>query len=291
MENIENIDYVLYGDTDSLYINLGRFMEKHLSKDTVLEEQGILDFIHKLSKVIELHVNNEAFNRIQKQEYNSQVNDFKIKFKQEVIAKTILFVKKKKYSSWIIDEEGAVVDTIKTTGLEIVRSDTPEMVRPMLKNIMSLILKEHTDKEISDYISVCEKVLKSAKPEEISTNIGVHELSKYISVDNSYKKGTPFHIKAVANYRTILKMFKLSGKYEDVVDSSKVKIIYVKPNKFGFENMAFLRWPNEIDNMIQIDYNKQIEKVFLNKVEILLDPMNKNDLLRQEDGKILNMFF
>ena len=92
--------------------------------------------------------------------YNSNETDFRIKFKQEIVAKSILFVKKKKYSAWHTNEEGVAVDKIKTTGLEIVRSDTPEVVRPMLKDIMNMILKGVGDKDLSSAIDKYKKELQ-----------------------------------------------------------------------------------------------------------------------------------
>lgn len=280
-------------DTDSLFIHIGKVLEQNIDKDILqqMAEKEILDTVKKVNILIENYVNDRIYREMQRIVYNSAETDFRIKFKQEIIAKSVLFVKKKKYSAWHINEEGATVDRIKTTGLEIVRSDTPEVVRPVLKEIITMILKGNSDKEISDRVLSIKKELLSSTPEQISTNTGVHNLSKYIGADNSCRKGTPIHVRSVANFRSLTRFLKIENKYEDIVDGSKVKIVYLKKNKFGFDSIAFLRWPSEFDKVIQIDYDKQIEKVFLNKVQILLEPMNKINLLNGKAKEILGVFF
>ena len=86
-------------------------------------------------------------------------------------------------------------------------------------------------------------------------------------------------------------MLKLDGKYEDIVDGTKTKVIYVKNNKFGFESMAFLRWPTEFDKILQVDHQKQIEKTFLNKCEMLLEVLGKTELLHTKQKESLGLFF
>ena len=285
----EKEDFVLYGDTDSLYINVGAVLKRYTTY--MMNDESIIEATKQLATIIENYVNNRAYKEVQRKAYNSAETDFRIKFKQEIIAKTVLFVKKKKYSCWIIDEEGAQVDKIKTTGLEIVRSDTPELVRPMLKQAMNMILKKHPDKELIAFVAQCRKELQVAVPEQLATNIGVHDTTKYIESDFSCKKGTPMQVKGVANYRNLLKQMKLTGKYEDITEGGKVKVVYVKKNTLNMESISFLRWPSEFDKVVQIDIEKMITKTLLNKLSILLEPMNKVDLLNGKAKETLNLFF
>jgi hypothetical protein len=81
------------------------------------------------------------------------------------------------------------------------------------------------------------------------------------------------------NYRKLLRHLGLTDKYEDIHDASKTKVVYLKKNKFNMETMSFIRWPKEFDTEIHIDHQKQIEKTYLGKVRILLEPMGKDKLL------------
>jgi len=267
-------------DTDSLFINIGGFLNTNLGDSwRKLPEERLLSYIKSIANVLSEYVNDHCYREMQREFYNSANTEFRIVFKQEVIAKTALFVKKKKYSMWIVDEEGASTNKIKTTGLEIVRSDTPEVVRPMLKTIMEMILKNRTDDEILQIIDECKKKLHGVYPEEIASNIGVSNLEKYITADGNAKKGTPSHVKAAINYKKLLDILHIEDKYEEIQSGTKMKKVYLMKNQYGFDAMAFLRWPSEFDSIIQINYDKMIEKTFVSKINILLDPMNKTELL------------
>lgn len=286
----KDVDYVLYCDTDSLFIHVGGFFDQYV-EDWEKDDETTMKYIMDVATITEEYVNDRAYREMQRVIYNSVETDFRIKFKQEIVAKSILFVKKKKYSAWHVNEEGVDVDRIKTTGLEIVRSDTPEVVRPILKDVMSMILKGADDKELSKMIAKCKNDLQGMPPEAISTNVGIHETKKYIGVDNKCVKGTPMHVKGVANYRTLLKMLSLEGKYEDITDGTKVKCVYLKKNKFGFDSISFTRWPKEFDKVIQVDYGRQISVTFVNKIEMLLEVIDKTDLLHSKQKESLGLFF
>jgi len=280
VEKIKNQDFIIYCDTDSLYLNVGMFFDIFIGKDwRGFTDDVIITHILNITKYIENYLNDKAYRDIQRKAYNSPVTDFRIKFKQEVIAKSALFVKKKKYSLWHVNEEGAPVDKIKTTGLEIIRSETPESVRPMLRDLMEMILKNNSDKDIRDRIIKNKKELSKIIPEEIAVNIGIHDLDKYIDENNKCAKGTPMHVKGVANYRALLKNLKLENQYEEIETGAKVKVVYLKKNQFGYDVMSFNRWPKEFDKVIQVDITKMIEKQFIGKIKTILKPMEKQDLI------------
>lgn len=287
---VGGIGNILLHNTDSLYVKVGHLM-KFIGKEkwNVLDDEKKIHYIRRITHTIEEYINDRCYKEVQKGFYNSAVTDFKIMFKQEIIAKTALFVKKKKYSMWHVNEEGVSVNKIKTKGLEIIRSETPEAVRPKLVDLMEMILKGSPDSEISSKIAKYKKELRNCLPEEICMNIGTKGISKYIK-GNDILKGAPWHVKGVRNYRFLLKHLGLEDKYEDIEEGNKTKVIYLKSNKFGLDEMSFLIWPKEFDNIVQIDYNKQIQNNFIKKIEILLDPMNKLSLL-DESGVAVNLFF
>jgi len=287
-------DYVIYGDTDGLYVNINQFILDNIeNKDkwNILPDDKKIFYIQKLSTVIEEYVNNKSYREMQRKCYNSAVEDFRIKFKQEIIAKSALFVKKKKYAYWCVNEESVPVDRISVTGLEIVRSDSSEAVRIKLKDIMSMILKNFSEGDLIKKVNQYKKELRNVFPEEIAANIGVNNIDKYIK-DGKAIKGTPWHVKGVANYRFLLKELKIEDKYEDIYEGTKARVIYLKKNMFGIDVISFTRWPKEFDSYIEIDTEKMIEKFFVKKVEILLSPMGKEYILNGNVSSIsLSTFF
>ncbi len=284
-------NFVIYGDTDSMFIDLGSFLEKTIGNKWVgMSEDKKIHYIKKISAIITEYVNDRSYREVQRKHYNCLEEDFRIKFKQEIIAKTALFVMKKKYSLWCIDEEGIPTDKMKTTGLEIVRSETPEAVKPMLKDIMEMILKGYSDDDISSKIEGYKSELYKVRPEEIAVNVGISHIEKFVDGTEA-AKGTPWHVKGALNYRMLMKELNLEGQYDEIVEGAKAKVVYVKKNIYKVDSVSFHRWPKEFDLVLKVDYDKMIEKYFTSKIGALLEPMNKQSLLNYHAQGAVNAFF
>jgi len=253
-----------------------------------LKEEVIIRYIRKIAALLSEHINDRSYRDVQRKHYNCLEEDFRIKFKQEIIAKSALFVMKKKYSLWCVDEEGIPTDKMKTTGLELVRSDSPEAVRPRLKAVMEMILKGAPDTEIATIVEKFKTELYSVMPEEIAVNVGISNISKY-SDNGVATKGAPWHVKGALNYRFLLKDLKLEGQYDDIEEGAKAKVVYVKKNIYKLESIAFQRWPVEFETVVKVDYSTMVEKYFTAKVSTLLEPMNKQALLTFQGA--LDAFF
>ena len=284
-------DYVKYIDTDSLFVGLGEWIvdqgfEQEWSE---FSDEEKIEWIKKISAIMEQYIDNRIFNEIQLGDYNSQVDDFKIGFKQEIVAKTALFVKKKKYAYWLLDKEGVPKNDIKVTGLEIVRSESAEAIRPRLKDVMEMIMKETPEDDIASTIRKYKKELKQLDPEAIAANIGINGIKKYLG-SGLPKKGTPWHVKGVYGYRLLLKELGIEDKYEDIQEGLKAKVIYVKKNPYGIETITFYEWPEEFNEVIQFDSETMVDKFFVNKIRFLLDPINKESII-DSDMSAVRAFF
>ena len=121
---MDNINYVIYGDTDSLFYSIETFIEYHvgLTKWNFLAIDEKINYSKRISNIIIDYVNDKAYNTIQTKDFNSQRKDFKIVFEQEIIASAALFVAKKKYGLKIVDKEGRKKDELFIKGLEIIQS-------------------------------------------------------------------------------------------------------------------------------------------------------------------------
>ncbi len=279
-----------YIDTDSLFVGLGEWIKD--SGDSVwdsLDDDEKIDIIKDISGIMERYIDDRIYNEIQLGDYNSQVHDFKIGFKQEIIAKTALFVKKKKYAYWLLDKEGVPQNDIKVTGLEIVRSESAEAIRPRLKEVMEMIMKQKGDDVLSKNIRKFKKELSILEPEELAANIGINNIRKYLN-SGSPKKGTPWHVKGVYGYRLLLDKLGLKDKYEDIKEGLKAKVVYIKKNPWNIETISFYNWPEEFDTLIQFDSSIMIDKFFIKKVRLLLEPIDKEQLI-DVDTSAFKTFF
>lgn len=274
-------DYVCYIHTDSLFIKGFQWLKDMGVGDrwNELSLDKQLEYIKRIAKEIEEYVNRRSFEETQKLHYNSQVDDFKLTFEQEKVVFSGFFKDKGRYATWTLENEGDWVDEMNVTGLEIIRSDSPEIVKPMIKKVLEMLLKDYSDGDIKKYITKCKKELHKCSPEEIAENKGINKLNVYLDGHN-YKKGTPHHIKGVANFRYLLDKFGLKNEYEIPQNGNKAKVVYIQKNPYNVECLSFLRWPKEfLDKGIYISYHKMIENNFTKKVEHLLEVLGKESLL------------
>lgn len=287
----EEKDRIAYIDTDSLFMSIESLMIDYSLYD-VWKDFGDdikIYWVKEISKVIEDYVNERVYKEVQLGDYNSQVKEFKTKFKQEIIAKTALFVKKKKYCYWCVDKEGIPEDKLSVTGLEIVRSDSAEAIRGRLKHIYEMIMKNADENELLKTIQQYKKELRTVPIEEIANNIGVNNIGKYIG-KGIVEPNTPYHVKGVFFYRRILKQLGLVNQYEDIFEGVKAKVVYVKSNPFQADVITFNRWPSEFNQFMQVDYEKMISKFFLRKIGFLLEPMDKLHLLNNNSHSFISFF-
>jgi DNA polymerase elongation subunit (family B) len=272
-------DYIAYIDTDSLFVKLGEWVDD-IRSDVweELDDDGRIELIKEISAMMEKYIDERIFNETQLQDYSSQVHDFKIGFKQEIIAKTALFIKKKKYAYWLLNDEGVPTDKMKVTGLEIIRSESAEAIRPRLKDVMDKIMRQASDKEIAGLIRKYKKELHKLEPEDLAANIGINGIKKYLGTGIP-KKGTPWHVKGVHGYRLLLKELGIQDKYEDIHEGLKAKVVYVKRNPYNIETITFHDWPKEFDGIIQLDKETMIDKFFVKKARFLLSPIGKESVI------------
>jgi DNA polymerase elongation subunit (family B) len=291
-EGVIERDYIITADTDSLFFSLEFFIVDRVGKDAWydLTDDKKIDIILKLSKVLEKKINSYVVENIQYGDFNSAEKDFLISFKQEVIAKNALFVAKKRYGLQVINEEGVPVDKLIIKGLETVRSDTPEIIRDKLKEVMKLLLNGATDREIKEMIDEHKNELFTAYPEEISSNVSINGLVKYISKDGPIK-GAPKQVKGAYNYTKIIEELKLNDKYDEIREGQKHKIVYLKKNRYHMAEMAFISWPSEFKELgIEVDMKKMIDKNYVEKIRMLLEPIGKEKIL-QEKSVLEDLFF
>lgn len=285
-------DYVIYGDTDSLFYSIETFIETHVGLDTwnTLDDDQKINICNQIAGLVTEYVNNKAYKNVQVEDFNSHRKDFKIIFEQEIIAKAGLFVGKKYYGLGIIDKAGTRVDNeLLVKGLAIVKSDTPRAIKPRLKNIMNMIIYGEPDKNISKTIRKDKKELLEVTPDEIARNTGVNGLDKYIRGGKALK-GTPGHVHAAHNYNRLLRELGLENMYETIKGfGEKIKVVYVLPNKYDMENVGFLHWPKEFETAgIKVNYSKMIDQFYTKMIETLLSPAGKAELL---GGGNINSFF
>lgn len=272
----DNEDYVVLIDTDSIFVNLEKVADK--VKNSVPD---IHDFIQKfcidvLQKKIE-----EWY--LELHEYMNSY-DTRLSMKLEKIASGLITVAKKRYFCDVVSNEGVryAESQIAVTGIEAVRSSTPEFCRDKLKESFAIILRK-TEKEAQKFIEDVELAYQKLTPEEIGIPTGVNGLFKYADKSNIYKKGTPMHVRAALMHNHYLKENGLHKKLNMIQEGEKIKFLMLKvPNPVGENVFAFPSYlPRELNLENHIDRNAMFTRSFVSPLETIFNAIGWK--VRQEN--------
>jgi DNA polymerase elongation subunit (family B) len=269
----KNCDYIVYSDTDSVYINMEKIVDKFCKNRTDVEK---VDYIDSICKKIM-----DPFIEKQFKKLASRMNAYenKITMEREVIADKGIWVAKKRYMLNVWDSEGIRYSNPKQKimGIETTRSSTPELVRKKLKEAIHIILNKD-ESDLVDFVNEFKKEFFAMTPEQIAFPRSVNGLDKYKDKDQIYKKGTPIAVKGALLYNHYITKKNLGKKYNKIFEGEKIKFIYLKkPNPLaGYKgDDCVIAFPNKIPKEFGIepfvDYSLQFEKTFIDPLTTILD--------------------
>lgn len=276
-----DVDYVKYIDTDSLYMSSVDFLNKEMSYDDKL------NFTVNLSSEISKKLN-DFYPYFVKMFFNSEKNLIKI-LPDSVSSKAIWLAKKRYalYKAYNMDtEEKLVLDgnNIEIKGFDVVRTSFPATFRKFMGNFIKDIL---TDVE---RISIDNDIIKFL--EEINT-LSIFDLAKNTSVkfvsqdkvkDYNPKSrkpfqtimGTPAQVKAALMYNDLLIQWKLTKHVPPIFNGQKIKWLYIKDNEYGVDAIALKADgtdPKPIMEFVEkyIDRNAMYERELKSKLVAFYD--------------------
>jgi len=263
-------DYVLAIDTDSLYVHLGKLVEKIMPDET--DYLKICRFIDSVSQE---KIEPLLLKSYEKMRELVHAYDQKMFMKREIIANKVIFTGKKKYIASVLNKEGVQYEKpkIKLTGIESVRSSTPAVCRKLIEKTIDLILLGD-ERKVQNFISEARENFHTLQPEDVAFPRGVSDINKYYdSRTRSYDKGTPIHVRAAILHNKIIEDLKLTNRYESVKDGTKIKFTYLKmPNRINENVIGFINvFPPEFDLKRFIDYDLQFDKSFVSPIQLILD--------------------
>jgi len=241
-EKVTQTKYVVYGDTDSIFVYLTDYLKRKGLKcekcPEVLDElKSVQNYINKtiLPTVLSHH-------RIKPE--RSQMY-FKNEF---LMSRYYALNAKKKYASHVISQEGKAIDEIDIKGLEIKRSEIPVCSQNMLKQIIDVILDDKNDKKTIK--KTVEKIVEDSRKEimdkAMNGSIEVAKVVSYSKKPEEYKV-TPQHLLGMWTWNAL--MNKEEFKY-----GSKGKLF----NLMGFD---IYKAPKEIQDNYYNVYCKKFPDV------------------------------
>lgn len=264
----DNAPYVIYGDTDSLYLNCEPIVQQFCPDKPIA---AITTFLDKFADQVCQPVINQSV-----QEVYDMMGCFDkvMASKREAIASKCLFRAKKNYAMYLHDSEGVKYDPpkLKVIGIEIVRSNTPKWCRTHLKKCLMMIF-DSTEAKLQQHFLTLEAEFKGLPAHEVGRPTGVSDIDKHFDGKKMKVGGSvPIHVRAAINYNMAAKQY---NTLEQVGNGGKIKYVYlkmpnpIKQNVVGFPSHGKL--PDELKLAKYVDYNLQFEKTFEVPLQSLTD--------------------
>jgi len=273
-------DYVQYVDTDSVFVSCLPLVKNRFPDMDLDNLEQMSEKIYEIAGEVQDYVNG-FYNVLAKKVFNTDYH--RLEIKQEMIARTGFWVRKKRYALWVISDNGVPMDELKVTGLDVVRSSFPKSFQKFMKEVLVDILKSKSKDEIDKNILSFKENLSSISFTEVAKNSSVKDIKKYeekIEADTlgKFGSGTPAHVKAAINHNKLLKMFKCPPKFPAIKNGDKIKIVYLKNNPYSLEEMAFRgdSDPEEILNFVKqyFDANELFNSELDGKLRAFYEAMN-----------------
>ena len=273
----EDTNYCAYVDTDSNYFNAEPLL-RHLypnfdemseeKKDSVLEKEAL-----KYQDII-----TKDYDRLAKDCFN--VNSHRLEMKTECVIRSAYFRATRRYAQWITKQEGIKKEKLDVKGLEFKKANFPPVLGDFFKTTLIDVLKGTKQDEIDKRLKLFKtQILDGTIPlTQLGNPQAVKKLNKYTErkarageMFSSIGKGAPAAVKASIIYNDLIRFWKLNNKHTYITQGSKIKWIYMKPNPYQIDAIAFLEWdlPEKIRIFMEeyADRNKIFESILLNKLE------------------------
>jgi DNA polymerase, archaea type len=263
-------EFAFYTDTDSTFCSSLPLIQARYPNFDETDEQFMIDRTNEIASEVQKKVN-AMYDQYAVVFHNTETHRWQIK--QEYIAKSGLWIAKKRYTQWVIFKEGKPTDKLDVKGLDVVRSSFPADFKKIMKETIWHILKERNKPDTTDMIHKFKSGLKDSEVVNVMKNSGVKEISKYTKKRkpfSGYQSGTPAHVKSAINYNDLLTMHGIRD-VTPIQNGEKVKWAYLADNPFGFDTMALRGYqdpPQIIEFVAQyIDRNKIFQRELQNKLD------------------------
>ena len=265
--NTDNIDPIIYNDTDSSYISIKPIVDakqiefvddqNKITEDVYIHAQKIEDYLNKeITKWSRLSLNSL---------------DSRFVFKRECICDVGVFLQKKRYVLHVLDDEGIPVNKYKYTGVEVVRSTIPNAIKPYVKEIIETMLHTQDLSKTDKVFLEAYDTFKRLPVEDIAFVMGVKDYTKYAAKCDGYNtvKSMPIHTKAAYFYNLMVDKFEVDADFEKIDTGDKVRYFYVKqPNRYGLSIMGYKYYlPEQLKETFLPDTELMFEKVIFSIIE------------------------
>lgn len=275
-----NNNYCIYIDTDSIFEPIEPLFVKRYGPMSNFKDDEILEKSRPIINDVQNFIN-RSYDLYAKRYHN--INSHRWDIKQELVAKRAFWVGnvnsetkkfegvKKRYAQLIVEKEGHKTSYLDVKGLDVVRSNFPEIFRKHMTEILLDILNDHTKEQLTNKVADVKNKIQSIDIYEIMAASSANNVEKYTTNEfGYYQLGTPVHIKAVLNYNSLLDLKKIYT-VPKITDGDKILWCYLRKNPYGITELALKGYqdPEFIVDFCNkyIDKEKMFENLLLSKLE------------------------
>jgi len=233
---------IIYGDTDSCYFSAWPMLEKEVAEGRMeWSAETCIALYNSIADQV-----NESFPGFMEQTFHSpREMGSVIRGGREIVARTGLFITKKRYAVLYIDKENKRVDVngkpgkVKAMGLDLKRSDTPVIIQEFLSEILNKVLTGTQREEIVARIREFKYVFMERPGWEKGSPKRVNNLTKYRKEEERLGKANmPGHVRAAMNWNNLRRMN--SDNYSmQIVDGMKTIVCKLKDNALGWTSIGY----------------------------------------------------
>jgi DNA polymerase elongation subunit (family B) len=233
---------IIYGDTDSCYFSAWPMLEKEVAEGRMeWSAETCIALYNSIADQV-----NDSFPSFMEQAFHCPRDmGSVIRGGREIVARTGLFITKKRYAVLYIDKENKRVDVngkpgkVKAMGLDLKRSDTPVIIQEFLSEILNKVLTGTQKEEIVARIREFKYVFMERPGWEKGSPKRVNNLTKYgKKEEREGKANMPGHVRAAMNWNTLRRMN--SDNYSmQIVDGMKTIVCKLKPNALGWTSIGY----------------------------------------------------
>lgn len=282
----EDTNYVVYSDTDSIYIHaepLLRYLYPNFNEISSEEKDNVLENVALQYQDI---ITN-SYSDLVKDCFN--VSKHRLEMKTECVIRSAYFRATRRYAQWITKQEGIVKEILDVKGLEFNKANFPPLLGKFFHKALVDVLKgaeqSDIDKRVKEFR---QQILDGSIPLiQLGNPTSVKTLNKYTErkarageMFSIVAKGAPAAVRAVIKYNDLLKFWGLNKEHSYITQGEKIKWIYLKPNPYQIEALAFLEYdiPEKIHTFIKqyADREKIFESILLNKLEGMYSDLGWN---------------
>jgi hypothetical protein len=208
------------------------------------------------------------------------VPEHRLEMKTECVIRSAYFRATRRYAQWITKQEGITKESLDVKGLEFKKANFPPVLGDFFKQALIDVLKGTKQSEIDARVKEFrQQILDGSIPlTQLGNPTSVKTLNKYTErkarageMFTTVAKGAPAAVRAVIRHNDLVKFWGLSNQHSYITQGDKVKWIYLKPNPYQIDAIAFLDFDlgEKIRMFIEeyADRKKIFDSILLNKLE------------------------